>query len=197
MKQVESEQTSQAEQGGLALNELRLLRAAELMYQANQRVGTARTKTRAEVSGASRKLYKQKGTGRARAGNRRTPVRVGGGHAFAKRPREWRYSLPKKMLRKALSVAIKAQVARGIIKIVDLPVLAKPSTKALVTWAKQQGATGRTLIVTAQQSRDLVLSARNVPDVSVITQAELNAHEMMVPRIILVDRSIAADFASA
>jgi len=182
---------------GLAQNELRLLRAAELMYQANQRVGTAKTKTRVEVAGASRKLYKQKGTGRARAGNRRTPVRVGGGHAFAKRPREWRYALPKKMRRAALRVAIGAQVQAGLITLVDLPQFEKPSTKQLVAWAKSNGANGRTLIITAELARNVVLSARNVPELSVITRGDLNAHEMLVPKSILVDRSLAAEFGKA
>mgnify|MGYP001230388459 CR=1 FL=1 len=83
-----------------------LLHDVVVMYEANRRQGTVRTKSRGEVRGSTRKLYRQKGTGRARAGMRQTPVRRGGGHTFAKRPKDWSYRLPKKAIRSATRQAL-------------------------------------------------------------------------------------------
>src|SRR5512147_2567199 len=83
-----------------------LLHDAVVMYQSNQRLGTARTKSRGEVAGSTKKMYRQKGTGNARAGSRRTNIRRGGGHGFAKRPRDWSYRLPRRALQTATRMAI-------------------------------------------------------------------------------------------
>src|SRR5436189_6231251 len=83
-----------------------LLHDVVVMYQSNQRLGTAKTKSRAEVRGSTKKMYRQKGTGNARAGSRRSPVRLGGGHTFAKRPRDWYFRLPKKAVQLATRMAL-------------------------------------------------------------------------------------------
>ena len=86
-----------------------LLHDAVVMYQTNLRLGTAQTKSRAEVAGTTKKMYRQKGTGNARAGSRRSGIRRGGGHIFAKRPRDWSYRLPQKALQLATRMALASQ----------------------------------------------------------------------------------------
>ena len=89
-----------------------LLHDVVVMYQSNQRLGTAKTKSRAEVAGSTKKMYRQKGTGNARAGSRRSGVRRGGGHIFAKRPRDWSYRLPRKAVQLATRMAMAAKIPR-------------------------------------------------------------------------------------
>lgn len=174
----------------MSLAQLRLIREAMLSYLANQRVGTAKTKTRAEVQGASRKLYKQKGTGRARAGNRRTPVRVGGGHAFAKRPREWRKDLPKKMRQGAIRAALAYRIRCGEVKRITLPSDGVPCTKRLLSWLNGNGVSGAALIVTAGLRSDLHLSARSIPNIRVTDWRNLNINDIVLSSTVLVDQGI-------
>ena len=108
-----------------------LLHDAVVMYQANLRVGTAKTKTRAEVSGSGKKMYKQKGTGNARMGNKRTPVRRGGGHCFAKRPKDWGYRMPAKALKLATRMAILSKFVDDQVTVVDSIQLEAPKTSAI------------------------------------------------------------------
>ena len=96
-----------------------LLHDAVVMYQANQRQGTFRTKSRAEVAGTTKKMYRQKGTGNARAGSRRSPVRRGGGHTFAKRPRDFSFRLPRKALQLATRMALASQLKDGGVVLID------------------------------------------------------------------------------
>lgn len=153
-----------------------LLRDACLMYDSNLRVGTAKTKTRAEVQGSSKKLYKQKGTGRARAGNRRTPVRVGGGHAFAKRPRNWYYRLPKKSLHIATRMAIRYKMQSGSCFVVDSMLLASPKTRLLSQCINKLGLSNqRLLIVTPAIDATILRASNNISNVTVASLADLNA----------------------
>ena len=108
-----------------------LLHDAVVMYQANLRVGTAKTKTRAEVSGSGKKMYKQKGTGNARMGTKRTPVRRGGGHCFAKRPKDWGYRMPAKALKLATRMAILSKFVDDQVTVVDSIQLEAPKTSAI------------------------------------------------------------------
>src|SRR6476646_1342819 len=103
-----------------------LLHDVVIMYQSNQRLGTAKTKSRAEVAGTTKKMYRQKGTGNARAGSRRSGVRVGGGHIFAKRPRDWTYRLPRKALQLATRMALAAKVRDNEVTIIDDLALGAP-----------------------------------------------------------------------
>ena len=107
-----------------------LLHDAVIMYQANQRQGTMRTKTRGEVAGSTKKLYRQKGTGNARAGGRRSGTRRGGGHIFAKRPRDFGWRMPKKALRAATRMALASRLADDAVKLVNSLDLSAPKTSA-------------------------------------------------------------------
>ena len=106
-----------------------LLHDVVVMYQSNQRQGTVRTKSRAEVKGTTKKMYRQKGTGNARAGSRRSGIRRGGGHIFAKRPRDWSYRLPRKALQAATAPAPEASVVNAISIVVCSPFRADDITK--------------------------------------------------------------------
>ena len=114
-----------------------LLHDVVVMYLANQRQGTKRTKPRGEVSGSTRKLYRQKGTGNARAGSRRAPQRRGGGHAMQLRPRSFYYRLPKKAVRAATRMAIASKLQDGEVVVVDRLDIAEPKTKELVAVLKR------------------------------------------------------------
>ena len=103
-----------------------------VMYALNQRVGTVRTKTRGEVSGSTKKLFKQKGTGNARVGTKRSPIRRHGGHAFAKRPKDWGYRMPKKMLRAATRMALLSKFQDGEAIILSDLTLPEEKTKVVV-----------------------------------------------------------------
>ena len=157
-----------------------LLHDACLMYDSNRRVGTAKTKTRAEVQGSSKKLYKQKGTGRARAGNRRTPVRVGGGHAFAKRPRNWYYRLPRKALRIATRMALHYKLRSGHCYVVDSIDLDAAKTRLLSQCIGSLGLSGRRLLIVTPTINSTILRAsRNLPGVQVCVASDLNADSLI------------------
>ncbi|GIS57816.1 MAG: hypothetical protein CM1200mP2_00410 [Planctomycetaceae bacterium] len=106
-----------------------LLHDVVVMYEANQRQGASKTKSRGEVRGSTRKLYRQKGTGRARAGMRRSPVRRGGGHTFAKRPKDWSYRLPKKAIRTATRQALLSKFRDDEVTLLQDFVISEPRTR--------------------------------------------------------------------
>ncbi|MFM8495299.1 MAG: 50S ribosomal protein L4, partial [Planctomycetia bacterium] len=108
-----------------------LLHDAVVMYQANQRQGTMRTKSRGEVAGSTKKLYRQKGTGNARAGGRRSGTRRGGGHIFAKRPRDFGWRMPRKALQAATRMALASRLADDEVLLVDSLALAAPKTSVV------------------------------------------------------------------
>lgn len=164
-----------------------LLHDVCVMYHANRRVGTVRTKSRAEVSGSSKKLYRQKGTGRARAGNRRTPVRVGGGHCFAKRPKDWSYSLPRKAIQSATRMALRLKIESGEVRVFDQIVLPEVKTRHLATILKASGCAGQScLIVTSEIDSALIKCARNIPGVTVIVSKDVNADMIVRHRNVLI-----------
>lgn len=165
-----------------------LLHQAVVMYQSNLRAGTAKTKTRAEVVGSKKKMYKQKGTGRARAGNRRTPVRVGGGHAFAKSPRDWYYRLPRKSLAVATKMSLRVKAEAGQLKIASDLGLANHKTKTLLALLDKHGVKGtRCLLVVESPQSSLLLASRNLSDVTVIARSDLNCHEVLRHRVVLLE----------
>jgi large subunit ribosomal protein L4 len=166
-----------------------LLHDAVVMYQANLRVGTQKSKTRSEVSGSSHKLYKQKGTGRARMGNKRTPVRRGGGHAFAKRPRDFGFRMPKKALRLATRMALLGKFQDGEVVVLDQLSIDAPRTKVVAQMLKGLGVEGQScLLATVALDQNTYRSARNIPDVSVKPAGELNAFELLRRRRLVVTR---------
>ena len=164
-----------------------LIHDACVMYHANRRVGTVRTKSRAEVGGTRAKMYRQKGTGRARAGHKQSPIRRGGGHAFAKRPKDWSYSLPRKALRVATRMALRLKVEAGELRVVDSVDLPEARTKYVAAILKSGGYRGQScLFVTEGINADLVRAARNIPGVSVLPRTDLNADVVMRHRNVLV-----------
>jgi len=164
-----------------------LLHDAVVMYQANQRQGTFRTKSRGEVAGSTKKLYRQKGTGNARAGGRRSGVRRGGGHIFAKRPRDFGWRMPKKALRAATRMALAARLADDEVKLVNGLEMVAPKTAAMAKLLKVLGIAEKTVLV-APEKHDAILwkSARNIEGVSVAPVAELNAWSLLEPRAVLM-----------
>jgi large subunit ribosomal protein L4 len=164
-----------------------LVHDACVMYHANRRVGTAKTKSRGEVAGTTAKMYRQKGTGRARAGSRRTPVRRGGGHTFPKRNRDFGYSLPRKALQSATRMSLRLKLEAGEVKVVEGIELAEPKTRLVAAALKAAGLAGQScLFVTEGINANLVRAARNIPRVSVLPRTDLNADVILRHRNILV-----------
>jgi large subunit ribosomal protein L4 len=157
-----------------------LLHDAVVMYQANLRVGTAKTKSRAEISGSGKKMYKQKGTGNARMGNKRTPVRRGGGHCFAKRPKDWGYRLPAKALKLATRMAILSKFVDDQVTVVDSIKLEAPKTKTISGMVKTLGLSEQSCLIAIDQHDPVVWkSCRNIARLSLSPCDELNAHSVL------------------
>ena len=152
-----------------------LLKQAIVMYHANSRIGTAATKSRGMVQGSTRKLYKQKGTGNARAGNVRTPVRVGGGHAFAKVARDFSKDMPKKQRRLACDSAILAKLLSGGVVVVDELAFEAPKTREFARVLTNLKIDRSCLVTIPQLDMNVYKSARNLPKVDVRVVGDLNA----------------------
>ena len=156
-----------------------LVHTAVVMQQACARQGTASTLTRGEVSGSGRKPWKQKHTGRARAGSIRSPIWRHGGRVFGPRPRSYAYSLPKKKYRAALQSALSAKLAAGGIVVVSALTLEEPKTRRLAKVLAQMGLTGKTLIVIGEGRTDLERAARNLREVKLVKPEELNVYDVL------------------
>ena len=175
-----------------------LLHDAVVMYQANARQGTQKTKTRGEVAGSTKKLYRQKGTGNARAGARRSGTRRGGGHIFAKRPRDFGWTMPRKALQTATRMALAARIADDEVKLVDALTLAAPKTKAISGMLSAMQLRGRTVLVAPEKHDAHVWkSARNIEGVSVAPVADLNAWAILRPRSIVMTKAALDAFRAA
>ena len=156
------------------------------MYAANRRRGTHGTKTRAEVAGSTRKLWRQKGTGRARAGSKRNPVWRGGGVIFGPHPRDYSYSINRKQRRRALRSALFAQLQGGNVLVLEGLELDAPRTKTLAQALRALGIDGRCLIGTGDVDRNLTLSARNIPGVAVLPVSDFNAEAVLLARRVVL-----------
>lgn len=166
-----------------------LLHDAVVMYESNRRVGTVKTKSRAVVAGSKKKMYRQKGTGRARAGNRRTPVRRGGGHAFAKVPKDWSYRMPKKAIRLATRMALLSKFQDGEAIVVDNLAVTEPKTRTISAMLKALGVNRQTCLLTiAGANAEVWRSARNIPTVQVAPAAELNAYDLLRQKRLVITR---------
>ena len=163
---------------GAPLNEA-LIHAAVRNFMANARQGTSATKTRGDVSGAGRKLWKQKGTGRARIASLRSPLWKGGGNVHGPQPRDWSYNMPKKMRHGALRSALSERVREGKVFLVDGWSIDKPKTKEFVGALKQLGNEGKTLIVDSLDNENLLLSTRNVQSTKVVNSFGLNIYDLL------------------
>ncbi|GIW99839.1 MAG: 50S ribosomal protein L4 [Pirellulaceae bacterium] len=160
-----------------------LLHDAVVMYLANRRQGTKKTKGRGEVAGSTRKLYRQKGTGNARAGSRRAPQRRGGGHAMQLRPRSFYYRLPKKAVQLATRMAVASKLRDGEVLVLDRLEMEVPKTKELAATLKALGLAGSTvLLATESLAPQVYRSARNIPGVEVLPVSDLNALSLLRPK---------------
>ena len=153
--------------------------AVVVNYLANQRQGTQSAKTRAEVRGGGRKPFRQKGTGRHRQGSSTDPSQVGGGIVFAPKPRDYRYSVPKKLKRLALKSALSAKVADKEIIVLDELKLDAPKTKEMVNILSNVKAGKKSLIVTAEKDENIVKSAANIPGVRTALVGTMNVYEIV------------------
>jgi large subunit ribosomal protein L4 len=155
-----------------------LLHEVVVWQRACRRKGSASTKTRGEVSGSGRKPWRQKGTGRARVGSVRSPVWRGGGTVFGPKPRSYAYTLPKKVRRAALKMALSSKLANGqLVVLQDYPYTA-PKTKEFVQIMKNFDLE-KALFITPEGHKTLELSARNVPYVQVLPTAGLNVYDIL------------------
>ena len=175
-----------------------LLHDAVVMYQANQRQGTQKTKTRGEVAGSTKKLYRQKGTGNARAGARRSGTRRGGGHIFAKRPRDFGWRMPRKALQAATRMALAARIADEEVRVVDSLAIAAPKTAAVARMLKGMGLGDSTVLLASEKhDANVWKSARNIAGLSVAPVAELNAWSILRSRSIVMTKAAIDAFRAA
>jgi len=166
-----------------------ILHTSVINFLANQRQGTHSTKTKGLVSGGGKKPWKQKHTGRARAGSIRSPLWRGGGIIFGPQPRDYSYRLPKNLKRRAVGEAFSAKVSDGAMTIIDAIAVEKPRTKDMVAILKNLGLAGKSvLIVLAEKDENILLSSRNIPGVKVSRVADLNPYEILKHETILITK---------
>ena len=166
-----------------------LLHDVVVMYQSNLRLGCAKTKSRAEVAGSTKKMYRQKGTGNARAGSRRSGIRRGGGHIFAKRPRDWTFRLPRKAVQLATRMALAAKLRDQQVVLIDDLAFDSPKTKDMAAILKALNISGGTVLVTtAEHNVNVYKSARNIDGVEVAPATGLNALNLLSPQRVLMTR---------
>jgi len=182
-EKVGAEQLDPALLGGKV--RLRLLKQAIVAYRANLRQGTVQTRNRSMVAGSTRKLYRQKGTGRARAGMIRTPSRVGGGRAFPKSPRDFSQPLSRRARRIARNSAILAKALSGSAMIVQGLTMEAPKTASLARILKAARADRGALLALGTPDRNLWLSGRNIPGFEMKLMSEVNAYDVLRARNLL------------
>ncbi|MCF0235046.1 MAG: 50S ribosomal protein L4 [Thermoguttaceae bacterium] len=166
-----------------------LVHDAIVMYQANLRQGSVKTKSRAEVAGSRKKMYRQKGTGNARAGHKRSGIRRGGGHIFALQPRDWSYRLPRKALKAATRMAMAEKIRAEFVKVIDELTVEAPKTKVVAEVLGKLSLDKTVLVVVAENDRNMYLSVRNIPSAKILPVTDLNAYEILRPKHLLVTKS--------
>jgi large subunit ribosomal protein L4 len=178
---------------GCEVNE-KVVHEAVTAYLANQRQGTASTKERSDVKGGGSKPYRQKGTGRARAGTIRSPIFRGGGVVFGPHPRDYRINLPKKIKRLALRSALSARAADGNVAVIADPEFNEPKTKAFAELLNRMERTSeKVLFVLGEPNEALVKSARNIPRVKVTLGRMLATYDVVwADRVILTESAVAS-----
>ena len=159
------------------------------MQTASRRAGSAATKEKGEVRGGGKKPWKQKGTGRARAGSIRSPLWPGGGPIFGPHPRDYSYTMPKRALSKALAVALASKIRDGEVTVVSGLALSAPSTRTYAKFLDGAKAGTKALLVTAEAAeRNVLLSSRNVPGARVLPASEVNARDVVAcSRLLLAE----------
>ena len=185
-KELESLQVDEGVFGGYV--RFPLLKQAIVMYHANKRVGTAATKSRGMVAGSSKKLFRQKGTGNARVGNKRTHKRVGGGVAFAKVARDFSQKMPKKQRRLATNSAILSKLQAGSVVVVDQLAFDAPKTKEFAAVLGNLKIDRSCLVTIKELDNNVYKSARNIKKVSVMPVADLNAGDICNKQKMLITK---------
>jgi large subunit ribosomal protein L4 len=173
---------------GVPFNEA-LVHQVMVGQQANARQGTAATKTRGEVRGSTRKLYRQKGTGYSRAGSKKSPLRRGGGITFGPHPRSYRQDLPKKMRRLALKCVLSAKAADGELKVLEKWDFTEPRTKQMAAALTALGIDKSTLIVTPEPDENVIKSARNIKKIKTLPANIMNVNEILSYQTLLMTES--------
>lgn len=166
-----------------------LLKQAYVRYHANRRLGTAATKSRGQVEGSTRKLYRQKGTGNARRGDKKANILRGGGHGKAKRPHSWRQKMPTKMRRLASRNALLAKAVDGEIKIIDSLAFDKPSTAQFNKLLQSLQIDRSCLLALTSTQGHEARSAKNLEQVSLTQIDRLNVFDLLTHRYLLADKA--------
>ena len=162
-----------------------LIHQAVISFMSSSRQGSAKQKNRSEVRGGGKKPYRQKGTGRARAGTIRSPLWRGGGVTFASRPRDFSKKINKKMYRAAIKSIFSELVRQNRLVAIEKPILKKPKTKEIASFLNEFSLS-KVLIITDELDVNLCLSARNIPNVDVITVREINPVNLLKPQKVAV-----------
>jgi large subunit ribosomal protein L4 len=167
-----------------------LLHDVVKMQLANRRQGTASTRTRSEVRGGGKKPWKQKGTGRARAGTRRSPLWRGGGTVFGPKPRDYSYRVPRQVRASALRAALSSKAQAGRLIVVENLSQERPSTKGFRALLGRLGVEGRALVVTNQVKKDdaIARSCRNLPGVTLLPAQGLNVYDILKHDALVITR---------
>ncbi|MDD4237539.1 MAG: 50S ribosomal protein L4 [Desulfotomaculaceae bacterium] len=168
-----------------------VLHDAVVAQLANRRLGTHDTKTRGDVRGGGRKPWRQKGTGRARAGTTRSPIWRSGGIVFGPHPRDYRYSLPKKVRRLALKSALSSKVSAGDILVLDVLTLEGPKTKDMVKILGNLKVVDA-LLVTAAKDEIIEKSARNIPNIKPMVAKGLNVYDILAYNKLVITKDAVA-----
>ena len=165
-----------------------LMHDAVVMYRSNLRQGSAKSKRRDEVAGAKKKMYRQKGTGNARAGHKRSGVRRGGGHIFARHPQDWSYRMPRKSLQIALRMAVASKLIDSQVTVIDALSAEKPKTKDMAAVLKALKIDSSVLVAVESYNVNLYKSFRNIDGVRILPIGDLNAYEVLRPKKVLVTK---------
>lgn len=189
-EKVSSVEIDPAEFGGEVRQQL--LHDVVLMHLANRRQGTHSSKRRGDVAGNKKKLFKQKGTGNARVGTRRSGKRVGGGSAFGPHPRDYSYTMPKRARRLATRMSLLSRLQDGEAVVVDGLAMGEPKTKEIAQILKAIGVGGQTcLIATDGRDENVYLSARNIEGMEVLPASDLHAYAVLRPkRLVLTKQAL-------
>jgi large subunit ribosomal protein L4 len=194
VKNLKSEEVGEIELSddvfGAPLNK-KLIYSAVKCYLANQRAGTSATKTRGNTSGSGKKLWKQKGTGRARIASLRSPLWKGGGNVHGPQPRDWSYRIPKKMRRGAMRSVLSERLREGGVVIVESFELTSHRTREFAETLEALGLNKRTLVVDSPGNDNLVLSSRNVRGVTLVSPSSVNVYDLLTHEQLALTREAA------
>ena len=163
-----------------------LVHQAIVQYEANQRQGTAATKTRGMISGGGKKPWRQKGTGRARQGTTRAPHWRHGGVVFGPHPRDYRQEMPRKMRHQALRVALSAQIADGRVRLIESLEFAEPKTRLAAEFFENLSIDGSALVVTPAVDQLVYRAVRNIPQTRILPADQLNTYEVVRHKYIVM-----------